>query len=79
MENLILYQTIPLDWSLLIAPGNGNGTFKAAISYFNNDEGRQTLGDFNGDGYEDIAIAGSGAGNGLRVLLRELRWLSSRP
>ena len=41
---------------LIVMPGNGDGTFGAAVFSYSNPPTSLTVGDFNGDGKTDIAI-----------------------
>jgi hypothetical protein len=52
----------PAIWVFL---GNGDGTFGAGVQFSTNTlpTGLMLLGDFNGDGKEDVALAGPGSGN----------------
>ena len=37
--------------------GNGNGTFQAAVNYAVDESSSVAVGDFNGDGKADLAVA----------------------
>jgi hypothetical protein len=52
--------------------GNGDGTFQAAQDY-NAGSGAQFLavGDFNGDGFPDLAVTAQG---NVTVLINSARW-----
>ena len=46
--------------SVSVLLGNGDGTYKSAVSYFSGGQGAYasvTVGDFNGDGILDLAVA----------------------
>ena len=52
--------------------GNGDGTFKPAVEYgggSDTDSSSVALGDFNGDGKLDMAVASSGSTNRVSILL----------
>jgi len=61
------YEDVPGDVSVLV--GNGDGTFKAAVTYeVGTDPFSVAVGDFNGDGYPDLAVANFGS-NTVSVLV----------
>jgi len=50
--------------------GNGDGTFQAAVNYpVETAPNSVAVGDFNGDGKPDLAVANSGSGGPVSVLL----------
>lgn len=55
--------------SVKVYLGNGNGTFKAAVSFFSNSSQASDLADLNGDGVLDIVTANHSLGGGVNVLL----------
>jgi hypothetical protein len=56
-------------WNISVLLGNGNGTFQAAVNYPTDNGSRDlVIGDFNGDGKPDIAVANYFA-NDVSILL----------
>ena len=54
----------------MVLSGNGDGSFRAPIIYPLDYTGVVAIGDFNGDGRDDLAVAyGDGVNNGVYVLL----------
>ena len=56
---------------LSVFPGNGNGTFQTEATYptGQGEESEIALGDLNGDGILDAAVALYGSANGIAILL----------
>jgi hypothetical protein len=60
--------------SVSILLGRGNGTFLPAVNYAaGNGPSAVAVGDFNGDGFRDLAVANSGS-NDVSILLNDTRW-----
>lgn len=71
--DLIVANTNSDDVSILLGKktnGKANGTFASAVNYTVGDNPLSVVtGDFNGDGYADVAVASGGVANSVSVLL----------
>jgi FG-GAP-like repeat len=54
--------------------GNGDGTFRAAVTYIAGTAGAPAVGDFDGNGWLDVALSPANTDAGVTVLLNDHHW-----